>query len=110
MVRQRVEIARQNVVVVDAQPQSAAGAGLSSFTRLLGGGSTNAAPKSQSATLGIRGLSAEEIGNAAPNAQALAKVKTLKSEKPDAEKFAGEVPLAKVDVADASDSAKGGRK
>jgi hypothetical protein len=91
---------RGGVVVVEAQAPTATGSALSGFSRLIGGGSGNAAPKAQSATVGIRGLSAEDIGNAAPNPQALAKVKSLRSDKVESERFAGEIPLAKVNVAE----------
>jgi hypothetical protein len=100
---------RGGVVVADAPPASGGGGFLSGFNKLLGG-NQNSNMKAQSATVGIRGLSPEEITNAQPNAQALVKMKTFKADKPEGEKFAKEASLARADVPELGDAAKGGRK
>ena len=53
-------------------------------------------PKSQQAgiqTVGVRGLSPEELKNAAPNNEALAKAQSYRADKPAAERFAREGKL-----------------
>jgi len=97
-------------VVVEAQPQSAGGSALSGFSRLLGGNRTQPDTRSRNATLGVRGLSPEDLKTASPNVQDLAKLAAMQADKPSAEKFAKEVPLTKVDVAELSGNDRGGRK
>ncbi len=101
---------RGGAVIVEAQPQTASASAASSFTRLLGGNRNQPDPRSRNATLGVRGLSAEELKTATPNAKDLAKMAAMQADKPGAEKFAKEVPLTKVDVAELSNNDKGGRK
>jgi hypothetical protein len=102
---------RGGVVIEEAAPQQKSGGGgfLSSFNKLLGG-SAQTNQRAQSATVGIRGLSPEELKTATPNAQALADMKALSSTKPDAEKFAKDAKLAKADVPDPLEPAKGARR
>ena len=58
------------------------------------------------ATTGIRGLSPEDLKNAAPDAAALSKAQSYRSDKPTAERFAREGKLANVNV----DYQEGGRR
>ncbi len=101
---------RGGVVVVEAQPQSAGGSALSSFSRLLGGNRAQPDTRSRNATLGVRGLSPEDLKTASPNVQDLARLAVLQTDKPAAEKFAREVPLAKMEIAELSANDRGGRK
>jgi len=101
---------RGGVIVGEAQPQSAGGSALSSFSRLIGGNRAQPDTRSRNATLGVRGLSPEDLKTASPNVQELAKMAVNQADKPAAEKFAREVPLAKVDIAELSANDRGGRK
>jgi hypothetical protein len=87
---------RGEVAVEQSAPPSSGGF-LGGVNRLLGG-SKQTNTRAQSATLGIRGLSPEELQAAQPNPQALAKTKSFAATKPDAEQFAKEASLAKADV------------
>jgi hypothetical protein len=58
------------------------------------------------ATTGIRGLSPEDLMNASPNNDALAKANSYRSDKPTAERFAREGKLENVKV----DYPEGGRR
>jgi Bacterial SH3 domain len=80
---------------VEAKAGSGGGAfsGLSSF---LGGGATE--KKANIATTGIRGLSPEDLKNASPDAAALAKAQSYRSDKPAAERFARDGKLVAVSV------------
>jgi hypothetical protein len=49
-------------------------------------------------TVGVRGLSPEDLKNAAPNNEALAKAQSYRSDKPTAERFAREGKLSTVTV------------
>ncbi len=102
---------RGGVVIEEARPasKSTGGGFLSGFNRLLGG-SPQTNQRAQSATIGIRGLSPEELKTASPDAQALSAMKNLSSSKPDAEKFAKDGKLARADVTDPGESASGGRR
>ena len=100
-------------VTIEEAPQSGSkssgGGFLAGFNRLLGGNQqTN--QRAQSATVGIRGLSAEELTTASPNPQALAEMKSFVCNQPDAEKLAKDANLAKVDVADPGEAPRGGRR
>ena len=103
---------RGGVTLEEAPPSSGRSSGgglLSGFNRLLGGSqATN--QRAQSATLGVRGLSPEDLKTASPNPQALADMKSLVCTKADAEKFARDVQLARVDVPDPADASRGGRR
>jgi hypothetical protein len=80
------------------------GGGLASFTSIFGGGREQ--KQATIGTTGIRGLSPEDLKNAAPDAEALAKAQSYRSDKPAAERFAREGKLADVKV----DYQEGGRK
>lgn len=72
------------------------GGALSGLSSLIGG-----RPRTQQAgiqTVGVRGLSPEDLKNAAPNQEALAKAQSYRSDKPAAERFAREGKLASVNV------------
>ena len=94
-------------VVVVAPQSSSDGGFMSSFNRLLSGNSGRSSTQAQNATVGIRGLSPEELKTASPDAAALAKMNSYKSEKPEAERFAKEAKLAKADVPELNDAARG---
>ena len=94
-------------VVVVAPQSSSDGGFMSSFNRMLSGNSGRSSTQAQSATVGIRGLSPEELKTASPDAAALAKMNSYKSDKPEAERFAKEAKLAKADVPELNDAARG---
>ena len=68
---------------------------LSGLSSMFGGSSRQ---KATIATTGIRGLSPDDLKNAAPNNEALAKANSYRSDKPTAERFAREGQLATVKV------------
>jgi len=76
--------------------KSSGGNPFSSVTSFLGGGRSS--DKATIATTGIRGLSPEDLKNAAPDAAALAKAQSYRSDKPTAERFAREGKLSAVSV------------
>ena len=79
-----------------ATTDSSGGGFLSGLSSALGG-----RPKSQQAgiqTVGVRGLSPEDMKNAAPNNEALAKAQSYRADKPAAERFAREGKLQSVTV------------
>jgi hypothetical protein len=90
--------------VVEQGSQSAGGNFLTGLTSAISGGGT--AKKTNIATTGIRGLSPEDLKNAAPNPEALAKAHSYRSDKPAAERFARDGHLASVKV----DDPEGGRR
>ena len=100
---------RGGVVVVESQPASSGSGFMSGFNRLLSGGSGRSSTQAQSATVGIRGLSPDELKTASPDAAALAKMNSFKSDKPEAERYAKEAKLAQANVPELNDAA-GGRK
>jgi uncharacterized protein YgiM (DUF1202 family) len=67
-----------------------------SVTSFLGG--RQAEKKASIATTGIRGLSPEDLKNAAPDPAALAKAHSYRADRPTAERFAREGKLAAVSV------------
>lgn len=81
--------------IVQAQSSSAGGA-LAGLGSALGFGRRDA--KANVATTGIRGLSPEDLKNASPDAEALAKSRTYRADKPAAERFAREGKLSTVSV------------
>jgi len=91
--------------VVEQGSQSSGGGFLSGLTSSLTG-SGGAAKKTTIATTGIRGLSPEDLKNAAPNPEALAKAHSYRSDKASAERFAKDGHLASVKV----DDPEGGRR
>jgi hypothetical protein len=76
----------------------------------LVGGPTMQDQRAQSATLGVRGLSAEDLRSAAPDGQALNQLKSFAITKGDAERFAKDARLATVTVAELAAEAAKGRK
>jgi hypothetical protein len=74
---------------------SGGGGALASVTSMFGG---RGSEKANSATTGIRGLSPDDLKNAAPDAAALAKAQSYRADKPAAERFAREGKLATVNV------------
>ena len=79
-----------------ASTDSSGGGFLGGLSSAIGG-----RPKSQQAgiqTVGVRGLSPEELKNAAPNNEALAKAQSYRADKPAAERFAREGKLTSVTV------------
>ena len=76
---------------------------LGSISSIFGGG-TREKQASTTGTLGVRGLDPEQLKNAAPDAAALAKAQSYRSDKPGAERFAREGKLVAVQVDE------GGRK
>lgn len=66
---------------------------LRGISNLLNRGSAQANPNSATATVGIRGLSAEDIANAQPNLAALSQVDALRSDAIQARRFAAEAAL-----------------
>ena len=100
---------RGGVVVVESQAASSGSGFMSGFNRLLSGGSGRSSTQAQSATVGIRGLSPDELKTASPDAAALAKMNSFKSDKPEAERYAKEAKLAQANVPELNDAA-GGRK
>ena len=75
---------------------ASSGNALASITGFLGGG--RGSQQANSATTGIRGLSPEDLKNAAPDAEALAKAQSYRADKPTAERFARDGHLASVKV------------
>jgi hypothetical protein len=76
--------------------ESGGGGFLSGLSSAIGG-----RPKSQQAgiqTVGVRGLSPDDLKNAAPNNEALAKAQSYRADKPAAERFAREGRLVSVTV------------
>ena len=86
-----------------AETTSSGGAGgfLSSLGSALGG-SRQTAKSTTIATVGIRGLSPEDLKNATPDAEALRKVQSYRADRSSAERFAKEGMLAesRVDYAE----------
>jgi hypothetical protein len=101
---------RGGAVVVESQPASSGGL-FGSFGRLLGGNKSNGNLRAQNATVGIRGLSPEELTDATPNPAAVAKMKSFRVDKADAERFAREAKIARAEVPELAEAATaGGRK
>ena len=79
-----------------ATTESSGGGFLSGISSAISG-----RPRSQQAgiqTVGVRGLSPEELKNAAPNNEALAKAQSYRADKPAAERFARDGKLVSVTV------------
>jgi hypothetical protein len=82
--------------VATTSESSSGGGFLSGLASTIGG-----RPRSQQAgiqTVGVRGLSPEDLKNAAPNNEALAKAQSYRADKPAAERFAREGKLVPVNV------------
>lgn len=71
-----------------AQGGNFATGALRGLTSLLGGGNSLAPTRTATATIGIRGLGAEDITNAQPNLTAVAMVETLRLDAMQARQFA----------------------
>jgi hypothetical protein len=82
---------------------SSSGGGLASLGSALGFGQSGN-DKARLATTGIRGLSTEDVKNANPDPEALARMQSFRADKPAAERFAREAKLAEARV----DAPKGG--
>ena len=80
-----------------AQAAESSGSGLGTLTSALGLG-RDRSKGATVATTGVRGLSPEELKNAAPDAAALAKAQSYRADKPAAEGFAREGRLSAVNV------------
>ena len=84
--------------------ESSGGGFLSGLSSAIGG-----KPRSQQAgiqTVGVRGLSPEELKNASPDGEALKRMQSFKADKPAAERFAREGKLTEANV----DYNEGGRR
>ena len=92
-----------------SQSEDSGGTSLLSFLR-----GPQRAPSRQTATVGIRGLSEEDLKNANPDPEALKKLQSFKADKEAGASFAREAKLAaaRVDYVDGDDasSAKRGRR
>ena len=75
---------------------SSGGGFLSGVTGVLGGGRSS--QPTTIATTGIRGLSPEDLKNASPDLEALAKMQSYRSDKATAERFARDGKLATVSI------------
>jgi Bacterial SH3 domain len=96
-------------VVLDAPATpSKSGSFLAGINRMLGG--NQGSQRAQSATLGIRGLSPEELKSAQPNPQALAEVRSFAATKSEAEQHANAAKLVRATVVDSSDAAAKGAR
>lgn len=86
-------------VVVDEK--SASGGWLASFNRLLSGGGSSRATnqRAQSATVGIRGFSKDDLAQAELNPAEFAKLKRYQATSADAQQLAGQGKLAFRSVA-----------
>lgn len=89
-----------------AQSEESGGTSLLSFLR-----GSQRAPTKQTATVGIRGLSEEDLKNASPNPEALKKLQSFKADRQSGESLAREAKLAavRVDYVD-SDGATNARR
>jgi len=77
------------------ETSSSSGGALGGLTGLFGGGK---AKQATTATVGIRGLSAEDFKNANPDPAALAKMESFRVDKAGAQAFAREAKLSSVSV------------
>ena len=90
--------------VVEQGSQSTGGGFLSGITSALSSG--GASKPTTIATTGIRGLSPDDLKNASPNMDALAKANSYRADKPSAERFAKDGKLASVKVEDPQGGAR----
>jgi uncharacterized protein YgiM (DUF1202 family) len=92
---------------------SSGGGALTGITSAFGFGNRNQPQTSRVATIGIRGLSEEELKNASPNPDAVRKLQSFRVDKATAERFAKEAKLNAQQVAyvaDAGSSSDGSTK
>jgi hypothetical protein len=80
-----------------AQASSESSGGLGSLTSALGFG-RDRSKAATTATVGVRGLSPEDLKNASPDTAALAKLHSYRADKPSAERFARDGKLGEVSV------------
>lgn len=95
------------------ESSGASGGALGGLSSMLGFGR----PRTQEAkiaTIGIRGLSQEDLQNANPNPEAVRRMQSFRADKPTAERFAREAKLASTQVAYVDEGGsplpQGGRK
>jgi len=86
------------------EKSSSGGGFLGGLSGMLGG--NRQAQSTTIATTGIRGLSPEDLKNASPNPEALAKAESYRADKPAAERFARDGKLASASV----DTPEGGHR
>ena len=102
---------RGGAVIVESE-QTASGGFFGGFSRLLGA-KPGSGPRSQNATVGIRGFSEEDLRKAELNPAELAKLKRYQANDADARRLAEQGKLQFRSVAylaqDAVDGARGGR-
>ena len=89
-----------------AVEQSSSGSGFASLGSAIGLGGKS--EQARLASTGIRGLSTEDVKNASPDPQALARMQSYRADRPAAERFAREAKLAENRVQDPT--AKAGAK
>jgi len=84
-----------------SQSEDSGGSSLLSFLK-----GPQRAPSKQTAAIGIRGLSEEDLKNASPDPEALKKLQSFKVDRQSGESFAREAKLAatRVDYVDSDDS------
>jgi len=84
-----------------SQSEDSGGSSLLSFLR-----GPQRAPSKQTATVGIRGLSEEDLKNASPNPEALKKLQSFKADRQSGESLAREAKLAavRIDYVDSDDA------
>lgn len=80
-----------------AQGSGTTAGALRGITSFFGRGT--AQPSTQTATIGIRGLGAEDITNAQPNLEALNRVEAMRVDAAQARQFGGSAPLVALTVA-----------
>lgn len=72
--------------------------GLRGLTNLLAGGGSTPPPRVATATIGIRGLEAEDLDRAQPNLSAVGKMEQLRQGESGARQFAAEAALVAANV------------
>ncbi len=101
---------RGGITLEEQAPSTSSGGGFLSGANRFFGGNKQSNMRAQSATLGVRGLSPEELKAASPNPQALATVKSFASTKADAEQYAKAANLSSANVTDPGAAGTGGAK
>ena len=82
--------------VVEASSGSSGGSTLAGLGSALGFGRSS--PKATVATTGVRGLSPEDLKNAAPDAEAVRRLQSYRADRATAERFARDAKLAAVNI------------
>ncbi len=88
------------------ESSSSSGSGLAGLGSALGFGAKT--EQARLASTGIRGLSTEDVKNANPDPEALARMQSFRADRPAAERFAREAKLAEAHIDDPA--AKGDAK